>query len=192
MRKENIMRSSIFILMVASVFFMACGSGSDQAATAEVTAPQKTSGGSDAEFTWYTDWDKGIEAAIKEQKPALVDFYADWCGYCKKMDKETFAASEIKSRLADGWIGIKINGEDKNKRATIEGKSVNYRELMQHFGIKGFPTMLIIDKEGNAVEPYTTDINYVPPKPFGPILDYFREELYNQDININDYIKSKI
>lgn len=183
------MRNSILIIMAAALILAACGTGSDHTATAEETATQKSSGG-DAKFTWYTDWDKGLEAAKKENKPVLVDFYADWCRYCKKLDKETFAAAEVKSRLADGWIGIKINGDDKKKRATIEGKSVTHRELMQHFGISGFPTMLIIDKKGNAVEPYR--MNFVPKEPFAPLLDYFREELYDQDIDINDYIKSNI
>ena len=35
-------------------------------------------------------------------------------------------------------------------------------------------------------------MNYVPKEPFGPLLDYFKEELYDQDIDINDYVKSKI
>ena len=182
---------TLFMILTASVVFFACGSGNDSA-TAQQTTVQQAAEKTTGEFTWYRDWDTGMAAAKKENKPVLVDFYADWCGYCKKFDKEAFADAGIKDKLAKDWIGIKINGEDKNGRATIDGKKLTHPEVMQQYGIKGFPTILLFDKTGKAVEPYTTYINYVPIEPFGPLLDYFKDELYSKDVDINEYIKANI
>ena len=186
------MKRLLFAILTFSAFalFMAC-SGENEPATAQQNAPEKAVDTASVQFTWYTDWNEGMAAAKKEKKPVIVDFYADWCRYCKQLDAETFSAPEVKSRLAQSWIGIKINGEDTNAKATFDGKTYSPPELMRYFGIRGFPTLLFFDNKGNPVKPYTVYINFVPKKPFGPLLDYFRDELYSKNIDINNYIKSK-
>ncbi|MFC1573601.1 thioredoxin family protein [Candidatus Latescibacterota bacterium] len=183
---------ALFTIVLAFVFFIACGSGNETTAQTNAKAADKT------EFTWYRDWDEGMAAAKKENKPVVVDFYADWCGYCKKMDKETFAAPAVKSRLAQNWIGIKINGEDKKAQATWENKKFSHRGLMMNFGVNGFPTLIFFDKNGKQAKPYLakTDssppINYLPPEVFRPLLDYLSDELYTKKTDINEYIKNNI
>ncbi|MBN1293288.1 MAG: DUF255 domain-containing protein [Candidatus Latescibacteria bacterium] len=184
------MKSSFFITLIAAVtFFIACGRGSDQTATAEVNEIQKkVESDSNAEFTWYTDWDKGIEAAKKDNKPVIIDFYADWCHWCKVMDEKTFSAAEITDRFSNGWIAIKVNSEDKNKQATYDGNTMSYPELVRYFKVSGFPSYLFIDKEG---KPVTIVSSYIPKERFGPMLDYMKDELYKKDIKFSDYLESK-
>jgi thioredoxin-related protein len=187
------MKRFSFVLIALSAFAIltACG-GENEPATAQQSAPPKTTAAAVEEFKWYTSFDEGLAAAKKDGKPILLDFYADWCKYCKLLDKETFVDPVVKSRLAKDWVGIRIDGEDKNAKATFKGKTYSHSELMQLFGVRGFPTLLFFDKKGEPVEPYTTYINYVPAKPFAPLLDYFRDELYRDKVDINEYIKSKI
>ena len=189
-RKEIIMKFSFFItLIAAATFFIACGEGGNQTATAEENGAQKTVETTvNTESTWFTDWDKGIAAAKELNKPVLIDFYADWCHWCKVMDEKTFSAGEIKSRFSDGWITIKINSEDKNKQATFEGNTMSYPELARYFKISGYPSYLFIDKEGT---PVTVVSSYIPKERFGPMLDYMKEELYKKEIKFSDYLESK-
>ena len=183
------MRSSFFITVIAAVnFFMACGSSSDQTATAELNQAKKPAESEKTEFTWYTDWDKGIEAAKKEKKPVIIDFYANWCHWCKVMEEKTFSADEIKKRFSEDWIAIKINSDHKEKQGTFEGKTMSYPQLVRYFKVSGFPSYLFIDKEGN---PVTIVSSYIPKEQFGPMLDYIKDELYKKNIKFNDYIKSK-
>ena len=69
---------------------------------------------------------------------------------------------------------------------------------MMNFGVTGFPTLLFFDKDGKQAKPYIANsensptINYVPPKPFGPLLDYLSDELYKKKTDINEYIKNNI
>lgn len=60
---------------------------------------------------WYS-WEDGLAKAIKEDKMVLVDVYTNWCGYCVKMDKETYAKDTIQKIVNADFVPIKINPED--------------------------------------------------------------------------------
>ncbi|MBN1293970.1 MAG: thioredoxin family protein, partial [Candidatus Latescibacteria bacterium] len=96
---------------------------------------------------WYENWDEGMEAAKTENKPVLIDFMSDHCGACVAMEKNTFAAPEIKERLMSGWICIKINTSHSGKEGTFDGKTMNYYKLSKYFRVTGVPTFVFLDKE---------------------------------------------
>ncbi len=70
---------------------------------------------------WYT-----IEEAEKlnQQQPKkfMIDVYTDWCGWCKKMDKETFANPFISQYLNEHFYPVKFDAEQSNPIA-FGGKS---------------------------------------------------------------------
>ena len=47
------------------------------------------------------DVDRELAAAKAANKPAMLDFYADWCVSCKEMEKFTFSKSEVQAALAN-------------------------------------------------------------------------------------------
>ncbi len=44
-------------------------------------------------------------------KRVFIDFYADWCAYCKKMDKAAFKDSKVISKLNSDYYAVKMNAE---------------------------------------------------------------------------------
>jgi thiol-disulfide isomerase/thioredoxin len=85
-------------------------------------------------------WESGAEAyqrALAEQKteskPILLYFYTDWCGYCKRLDREVFSSTAFKTRYPS-LIKVKVNPE-----MTREGQN-----LARDFGVGAFPTVYVI------------------------------------------------
>ena len=71
------------------------------------------------------------ELAIKEKKPIIALFYADWCTYCMRfMPKYKIIADVYK----DKYNFVMINADDQH-----------YVNLVKDYSIEGFPTMYIID-----------------------------------------------
>src|SRR5436190_18374367 len=83
-------------------------------------------------------YEKAIEAAKKEKKIVMVDFSTSWCGFCKKLDAETFSNDKVKTFLKEKTIAIKVDG-DKEK------------DLVRKYGIRGYPTLVFVDSEGKEV-----------------------------------------
>jgi len=181
-----------FSILILGLSFISC-TNSSETAIAESRETQNTAAASDIKsvkdmrVTWYHDWDKGIEAAKREAKPVLIDFFAEWCKWCHVMDEQTFSAPEIKNRFSKNWVTIRVNTEDRNRYATYDGKSMSYQDLSGYFQVTGLPSYLFMDKDGKPIHLLP---GYVPKEQFGPLLDYMKDELYKKKVNFSDYLKS--
>ena len=70
---------------------------------------------------------KSIDEASKAKigtKLYFVDFYTDWCGYCKKMDRQTFTDPTVAKILNKYYYPVKFNAESSQ---TVQWAGKTYR-----------------------------------------------------------------
>ena len=116
-----------------------------------------------AELQWQADYDKALAAAKSAKKIVMVDLYTDWCGWCKKLDRDVYANTDVKSKLAKDFVSLKINPE----------KSKKGMELARSFGTRGYPHIVFLDANGKKISEI---VGYVPADKFGEKLASLTEK----------------
>ena len=91
---------------------------------------------------WSTDLNSSLKESEKSNKLVFIDFYADWCGYCKELNKVTFTDQKVKEKFAQKYVLVKINGD-------------LYPDLTSKYKVYGYPTLLILDSNGNEIKRQT-------------------------------------
>ncbi len=91
---------------------------------------------------WMKDEARGLEEARASNKPAVIDFYATWCGACVELDKFTFSDAEVQSRLED-YVKIKLD---------FSRSSDENEQLKKKYGIVGLPVVLFLDPDGKPLK----------------------------------------
>jgi len=130
----------------------------------------------------WLSYNDGLTLAEKENKYVLINFYTDWCGYCKKMDKETYSKEEVKKILNENFVVVKVNAESDNK--VIEnGEEITERELAKLYQVSGYPTTWFLESNHNRVAPLP---GYVTTEQFIPVLNYIGEGWY-KSISFKEY-----
>ena len=87
-----------------------------------------------AQIKWFSYSDSMIKS---KDKPIIIDFYADWCISCRKVDKEIFERPEMK-RISKRFIMIRVD---------LTSQLPEQKRILNRFHIKGLPTILIISKD---------------------------------------------
>lgn len=109
---------------------------------------------------WASDPKAAFAAAKKADQLVLVDAYADWCGWCKVLEREVFPHPEFLAATRD-FVKLRVDVEDGG-----EGT-----ELAERYGAWSLPTLLILEPGGaliGTVEGYA---------PVGPFVDRLRSQL---------------
>jgi len=103
-----------------------------------------------AELNWMTDYNAALAKAKKENKLLFINFTgSDWCGWCKKLDAEVFSTDEFKSYAAKNLVMLFVDFPAK-KELSKEQKKAN-DELKQKYGVRGFPTIVVLNGSGQKV-----------------------------------------
>jgi len=132
----------------------------------------------------WLSYNEGLALAEKENKYILIDFYTDWCGYCKKMDKETYSREEVKKILSENFLVVRVNAESDNK--VIEGgKEITERELAKLYQVSGYPTTWFLESNHTRIAPLP---GYVTTEQFIPVLNYIGEGWY-KIISFQEYLR---
>jgi thioredoxin-related protein len=99
---------------------------------------------------WQTDFEAARKKAKAEKRLLLVDFTgSDWCGWCMKLKGEVFDKQEFKTEAPKQFVLVELD-YPRQKELPDELKKQN-GELQKRYKIEGYPTILILDSEGEVI-----------------------------------------
>ena len=139
------------------------------------------------EINWIS-FEEAISQNKKTPKQFLIDVYTDWCGYCKKMDRNTYAFAPIASYINENFYAVKLNAEQKQEihylentfRFVAQGRR-GYHEFASALlqGKMSYPSTVFLSKEETLL---TTIPGYLNTTLMEQLLVYFGEYKYeNQE-----------
>ncbi|HPI15809.1 MAG TPA: thioredoxin fold domain-containing protein [Spirochaetota bacterium] len=144
------------------------------------------SGASGGGIQWK-GFEEGVKIAKSENKPAVIDFYASWCHWCTVMEKDTFANADVVKKLSEDFVPIKIDMES-SKTISIHGRSLKPADFAAMMGVRGLPSLVFMDKNGEFI---TQIPGYIKADTFLPILSYIKSECYLRHVSFEDYLHKK-
>ena len=102
--------------------------------------PVLADSGQEEHVAWIYDYEGGLELAKSENKPVMIDFYADWCAPCKRMDKHVFTDEEIIAETKR-FVIIKFDGTKLTKAQA---------KIQDSYNVPGYPSYVFIGTDGET------------------------------------------
>jgi len=136
-------------------------------------------------LTWRA-WDAGLREASGAKRPILVDVYTNWCGWCKRMDRDVYSRADVQDYLSRRFVLIKLNAEAPDA-AAYEGQVYTSRSLAARFRVSGFPTTIFLRPGGEHVANVP---GYIPAERFLLLLHYIGDGHLDRGVPFDDYVKS--
>ena len=115
-----------------------------------------------ARVEWTTSFTTALTKAGASHKPLMVEFWAEWCGWCHVLERTTLADANV-VRLAQDFVAVRIDTEGPPDQARVAAR----------YGITGLPTMLFLAPSGRTVLQLS---GYQQPEQFARTLESVREQ----------------
>ncbi len=122
---------------------------------------------------WYSH-DEGLVLARIENKKPFVHFWAEWCGYCTKMEKETFSDAAVIAYLNANFIPIKVNIDRE-------------RQTAAQYNIRPIPDNWFLASNGERI---SNQPGYIEPDMMIKILEYIHTDSY-LDTSFNNFLETR-
>lgn len=108
---------------------------------------------------WVYDLASARKISNETGRPIMADFYADWCGWCKKLDEDVYSVPEV-IEMAGYFVCVKLDADfEKNLSAQYE--------------IRGLPSIVFMKADGKVIRKIE---GYVEAKEMLSIMDSIRKK----------------
>lgn len=148
--------SIVLALSISLMLAMGCGDNGEGVTEATMAVD------------FVMDYDSALVIAQEKEQKILIDFYTEWCTWCKTLDTLTYVDSSV-IELSKTMVFAKIDADIDSVTA-------------EKYSVQGFPTIVLADADGTEIDRIG---GYLPP-------DEFIETVNNylQDIGtLNDYLR---
>lgn len=172
MKKLNF---KLLVLMVLSFCFISILYAKNEAAVVV-----------DNQIAW-TNIEQAIpQNKISKKKFILINLYTDWCGWCKKMEENTYQDAGIIALMNENFTAAKFNAET-TAPINFNGKTYNFvktgargaNQLALDFGSVGnklgYPTIVVLDENGNKLQAFP---GFKDVETLSIVLNYFKSGSY--------------
>jgi thioredoxin-related protein len=135
---------------------------------------------SDTGIKWLT-FEEALVLQEKEPRMWVIDFWTDWCGWCKRMEATTFSDPIIGKYVNENYYAVSFDAEQKGD-VVVNGRTYKFvaqgnrgyhelaAELMQ--GQMSYPTVVFLDRDMNIFQALP---GYRTKEDFLPIVEYFHQ-----------------
>lgn len=147
------------------------------------------------EIEWLT-FEEAVKRAEKKPKKLLIDVYTDWCGWCKKMDKDAYANAQITKYINENYYAVKFNAEQKEniefnghtfKYLPNGNRGIHELALALTNNKPSYPTTVFMDEEYRILQPIP---GYLNAQSMEPILAYFGSDSYKNKVTWEEFQKN--
>jgi len=132
----NLTILTLALILVVGIMLIGCGDK-------EEAAPAPTS------ISCVENYEAALAMAKEKDQRVFIDFYTDWCYWCKVLDTSTYADPSVIAMSAD-LVFAKINAEVDTL-------------IAQKYGVTGYPTLILMENDGTEIERI---VGYLPPIEF--------------------------
>jgi thioredoxin-like negative regulator of GroEL len=92
------------------------------------------------EVKWVRQWDAAMKRAQTLKKPLLVDFWAEWCGWCHRLDQTTYV-DPVVVKMSEDFVPVKVNTEGTPREV----------EVARHYDVTSLPTIAFLSPSGRVI-----------------------------------------
>lgn len=107
-------------------------------------------------IVWASSFEAALEQAQIEGRIVMIDFWTSWCGWCKRLDSDTYSNPEVVKR-SRRMVCVKVNAEQR-------------KEVAARYAVRAYPTIAFVRGDGTLIDAVR---GYQPPERFAPLLDRY-------------------
>lgn len=142
----------LMVMALAGILILAAGCTNPQIADVELADPLPQPEGEEIaaepddqgpaadgdEMAWVTDYAEGMREAKEQDKPVVMDLYADWCAPCRALDDSTWSNAEVVA-LSREFVCIKVDVDQD-------------QETARQYEANAIPLVVFVSPDGKEID----------------------------------------
>ena len=134
------------------------------------------------------DWqafEQAVAQAGQLDKKVIVDVYAAWCPWCRRLQREVYADDAVQEYIRDHFVVTRLDAENTEDSLRFRGYTLTPSEMAAGLGAAAFPMTVFLDEDAKYI---TRLPGFRPPTDFLDVLNYIGSEAF-LDLTYEEYIE---